>query len=329
MIDDAIVLDGHMDTPLRMVDEGIDLGAGSDLVHADLPRLRAAGVDAVFLAAWIDPAFAPDGALSRCERLLRAIRDAAASRPDRAGFATTAREVREIAASGRVALLAGVENGQALEGRIGNLDRLHALGARYLTLTWMNSNEWGDAGGGEALHGGLSSAGRELVDALNRRAMIVDLAHAAPSTLRDALDRSSDPVIVSHTATEARGTHPRNLGDEQIRAVGETGGVVGIAFMPAYLSPGDPDSATLETIVDHVERIVEVAGVEAAALGSDFDGVPSLPGGVRGVEDYPAVAGELARRGFDAEERAAILGGNWLRVIERVVDGKASDGTFG
>jgi membrane dipeptidase len=311
----ALVVDGHMDTPLRLVGEGTDLG---DRLpgHADLPRMRESGLDAVFMAAWIDPEYAPGRALARAEVLLGAIRAAADSHPDRCGLALSGADVRRLAAAGKVALLAAVENGQALEGRVENVARLHALGARYLTLTWMNSNELGDAAGGQPLHGGLTELGRDVVREMGRVGMLVDLAHAAPATFDDALEVARAPVVVSHAATEARGPHPRNVTDEQIRSVAATGGLVGVAFMPSYLSPGDPDAADVHTVADHLERIAAVAGPAHAALGSDLDGVPRLPRGLSGVQDLPRVPEELARRGWSVSDLAAVLGGNWLRVLE-------------
>ena len=315
-----LIVDGHMDTPLRLVDEGVDLGARHEGGHADLPRMRTGGLDAVFLAAWIDPDYAPDRALARAESLLRSVREAAERNPEVCGFATTASEVRRLADLGRVALLAGVENGQALEGRIENLERLHALGVRYMTLTWMDSNDLGDAAGGEKVHGGLSAFGREVVRSMGRLGMIVDLAHVAPSTFRDALAAAEGPVVVSHAATEVRGPHPRNVSDDQIRAIAEADGVVGIAFMPRYLSPGDPEAADVAVIVDHLERAIEVGGIDCAALGSDLDGVPALPRGIEGAESFPRVAEQFDRRGYAGDEVAKVLGGNWLRVLERLPD---------
>lgn len=314
----AIVFDGHMDTALRIVDEGVDLGRRTPEGHADLPRMREGGLDAAFLAAWVDPAYAPDRARERCETLLSAIRDVAETHADRAGFAASAAEVREIVAAGRIALLAGIENGQALEGRLENVERFRELGVRYMTLTWMRPNELGDAGGGETVHGGLTDFGRAVVREMERLGMLVDLAHASPATFWDALDVAAGPVVVSHAATEVRGRHPRNLSDDQIRAVGETGGLVGIAFMPAYLSPEAASPPDFTAIVDHLERLVEVAGIDHAALGSDFDGVPGLPAGIDGVQDLPRIAAELERRGWAASDLARVLGENWLRVIEAV-----------
>jgi membrane dipeptidase len=312
---DAIVFDGHMDTSLRMVDDGVDLGARREAGHADLPRLAEGGVDAVFLAAWIDPALADGRARARAETLIGAVREAASAHPERCAFATTADEVRAAASTGRIALLAGIENGQALEGDPGLVARFAALGARYMTLTWMNSNELGDAGGGEPTAGGLTTLGREVVAEMEACGMLVDLAHAAPATFWDAVELARRPVIVSHAGTEARGAHARNISDEQIRAVAATGGIVGIAFYPAYLDPRHGRCGR-DAIAEHVLRVLEVAGPDTAALGSDLDGMPLLPEGFRGAQDFGLVAADLEARGVRGEELAKVLGGNWLRMLE-------------
>jgi len=310
----ALVVDGHMDTPLRIVDDGVDLGVRREAGHADLPRLVEGGVDAVFLAAWVDPALADGRAAARAERLIRAVREAARRHPERCAFAGSAAEVRAAAVSGRVALLTGIENGQALERDPANVARFAALGARYVTLTWMNSNELGDAAGGESLHGGLSGLGREMIAEMERARVLVDLAHAAPATFADALAAARRPVVVSHAATEARGGHPRNLSDDQIRGVAETGGLVGIAFYPAFLDPG-ADRCGREAIAEHLLRVIEVAGADHAALGSDLDGIPRLPDGFRGAQDFGLVAADLERLGVTGEDLGKVLGGNWLRLL--------------
>ncbi|MGH7572533.1 MAG: dipeptidase [Gemmatimonadota bacterium] len=310
----ALVVDGHMDTPLRIVDHDVDIGERGSDGHVDLVRLREGGVDGVFMAAWIDPKIPLGSRLARAERLLAAIRKTAEIHPDRARFVTTAAEARQAAAEGRTALLAGVENAQALDDDLGNVTRLRALGARYLTLTWMNSNTFADAAGGDRLHGGLSELGKRLVDELDRAGILVDLAHASPDTFWDVLDRSARPPVVSHSATEAKGPHPRNLSDDQLHGLAEKGGVAGINFFPRYLLPG---AATCDwtVVVDHIDRAVQVAGTRHVALGSDLDGIPSLPQGFRGAQDFPVIASELERRGYGVDELEAILGGNWLRAL--------------
>jgi len=311
----ALLVDGHMDTPLRMVDEGVDVGARLGDGHADLERLRQGGVDAVFMAAWIDPAIPAGHRMERAERLLHAIQGVAVAHPTRVVFATTAAAVRQAAASGRAALLAGVENAEALDGDPENAVRLHALGARYLTLTWMNSNVFADAAGGERLHGGLSDLGRRLVDRLNEVGILIDLSHASVETFGEVLDRSARPPIVSHSATEALGPHLRNLSDEQLRELAKRGGVMGVNFFPRYLAPRT-GTCDWTAIVDHLERAIQVAGPSHVALGSDLDGIPYLPGGFSGAEDFPLIAAELERRGLAGDDLMAVLGGNWLRALE-------------
>jgi membrane dipeptidase len=317
---DALVLDGHIDTPLRIADDRIDFGARGSSNHVDLPRMVDGGLDAVFMAAWVDPALGPDRAFGRARDLLSLVQETAATHSDRLVFATTAADVVTAAANERIALLAGVENGDALEKRVANIERLHDHGARYLTLTWMHTNALGDAAGDEPVHDGLSRFGRDVVEAMNDIGMLIDLSHAAPTTFWDVLERTSHPIVVSHSATEAHGAHPRNVSDDQLRGIAENGGLIGINFFSDYLTPGaaDPDWTV---IVDHIERVIDVAGVEHAALGSDMDGVARLPSGFHGVEDLPLIATELERRGQTGQNLRKILGGNWLRVLDQVVNG--------
>lgn len=315
MYDGALVIDGHMDTPLRLVDENVDIGARLPDGHADLVRLKEGGVDAIFMAAWIDPEIPEGLRMKRAERLLDSIRGVAARHPERAAFATDTAGVRQAAASGRIALLAGVENAEALDGDPANAARLKELGARYLTLTWMNSNVFADAAGGERRHGGLSELGRRLVDRLNELDLLIDLSHASGETFEEVLERSARPPIVSHSATEAMGPHPRNLSDAQLRALAARGGVMGVNFFPRYLAPRT-GACDLGTIVDHLERAIQVAGPAHIALGSDLDGIPQLPDGFAGAEDFPLIAAELGRRGVAGADLAAVLGGNWLRALD-------------
>lgn len=320
MIDGAIVVDGHVDTPLRLLDEDVDLAARLLDGHVDLPRLREGGVDAVFLAAWVDPTIAEGSRLGRARALLAAVRQAAERQAGQVELATTAAEVRRAAAAGKVAWLLGVENADALEGRVEAWAPLHALGARYLTLTWMSSNAFADSATGDARHGGLSDAGRELVDELNRSGTLIDLAHASPATFDQVLERSAAPAVVSHAAAAALDPSPRNVDDGRLRALGERGGLFGVAFFAGSMAAGPGETFTWTGIVDHLEHVAEVAGLDAVALGSDLDGFPVLPSGVEGIQDVRRIAAELERRGWGPEERAKALGGNWLRVLERVVD---------
>jgi membrane dipeptidase len=202
----------------------------------DLPRLVEGGVDAQFFAAWVDPAYAPDRAFARADSLLDAVIAMTRSVPG-VELARTAEDVRAISGRGRVAALLAVENGQAIENDLENLRRLAAKGVRYLTLTWMNSHEWADGSAGEILHHGLTDFGREVVREMERLGILVDVSHASDATFWDVLEIARNPVIASHSSTDAFGEHHRNLNDQQLRAIAKNGGVVGINFYAAYVDP--------------------------------------------------------------------------------------------
>lgn len=234
---DALVVDLHADTPTEFfLDDGYDFGERHDLGHVDLPRLRDAGVDVQFLISWVPAELAatPGASFGHAEALIRAIhRVVSATRGAR--LAADAAGIHEARGAGDVAVMIGVEGGHAIENSLERLRELHGLGARYLTLTWNNTNDWADAAGDHARHGGLTAFGREVVRELNRLRMIVDLSHVAESTFWDAIDASSAPVVATHSNARALCDHHRNLSDEQIRAVAQTGGVVGVNAFPAFL----------------------------------------------------------------------------------------------
>lgn len=234
---DALLLDAHADTPTEFfLEPGYDFASRHAEGHIDLPRLREGGVDAQFLIAWVPEELAEEAGASFAHalRLVEAIR-AVVGRTPGVRLATGAREVRSAAAAGDVAALIGIEGGHAIEDSLEHLRHLHALGARSLTLTWNNTHGWADACCSPPRHGGLSSFGRDVVRELNRLRMLVDLSHVAETTFWHALDVSEAPVIASHSCARALVDHPRNLGDEQLRAIATSGGVVGIAFVPSFL----------------------------------------------------------------------------------------------
>jgi membrane dipeptidase len=352
---EAIVVDLHNDMPTKVVDDGYDpdvrhpAGFGRSEGHTDLPRLLESGVTAQFMAAWVPAAFAtttPDGSYERALLLVDATRDFAARHPRSLLFATTAADVRRAKREGRVAILLGVEGGHAIEGSLERLRELHRRGARYLTLTWNNGNAWAGSsiGVGGTRTGGLTPFGRDVIRELNRLGMLVDLSHVSDATFDDAVESSADPVVATHSCARALNGHPRNLTDAQLRAVAATGGVVGVNFYSRFLDPAYLAAVTalesaagdagrveraaiaalpappLARLVDHVVHVATVAGIDHVALGSDFDGVSALPEGMEDVTRLPRLAEALLLRGFGDDDLAKVLGGNALRVMERVLD---------
>ena len=349
---DAIVIDAHNDVVTKLLDDGYDL----DLRHpagfrkgegqTDLPRLVESGITAQFLAAWVDAPYAarrPDESFARALAYFDAIDGFVGRHPDRLVLATDTAAIRRAKAEGRIAILVGVEGGHAIEGSLDKLRELRRRGARYLTLTWNNGNDW--AGSSIAVDGtragGLTPFGRDVIRELDRLGMLVDLSHASDQTFADAIAVSANPVVATHSCARAINDHPRNLTDDQLRAVARTGGVIGVNFYarfldPAFLAaalerereataPGNRPPPLPETplslLVDHVEHVARVAGVEHVALGSDFDGVAALPAGMEDVTRLPRLAEALLARGFGDDELRLFLGGNLLRVMDAVFGG--------
>lgn len=214
-----------------------------------------------------------------------------------------------------------VEGGYSIENEISNLQRLYDEGCRYITLTHSKSLTWADSATDEPQVNGLSDFGREVVLEMNRLGMVVDLSHVSPETMRQSIAVSKAPVMFSHSSARAICDHPCNVPDDVLRLVKKNGGVVMVNFFSAFIAPTavlkiDKEACgTLHDVVDHIDHLVKVAGIDHVGIGSDFDGVPRLPEQLESVATYPLITQELLNRGYDREAIHKILGGNMMRVL--------------
>ena len=236
LLQQPIIVDGHIDTPQRMLDMRTDVSGRLPDGHIDVPRMQEGGLTAAFFSIWVDARYAAanGGAFRRALDLIGAVRALADTNP-LVELATTADEVRAAAARGHVAALMGVEGGHAIENSLAKLDSLYRLGARYMTLTWNNGNDWAGSSTDAARQGGLTAFGRRVVRRMNELGMLVDVSHVSDATFWDVLATTTRPVIASHSSCRALAHHPRNLSDDQLRAIAKNGGVVGINFYPVFL----------------------------------------------------------------------------------------------
>ncbi|HKW41224.1 MAG TPA: dipeptidase [Gemmatimonadales bacterium] len=202
--------------------------------HVDVPRMRAGGLTAAFFSIWVDARYGRRTAFRRALDLIAAVRALADTNPE-VELATTADGVRAAAARGHIAALMGVEGGHAIENSLAKLDSLYRLGVRYMTLTWNNGNDWAGSSTDVRRNGGLTAFGRRVVRRMNELGMLVDVSHVSDATVRDVLATTTRPVIASHSSCRALSHHPRNLTDDQLRAIAQNGGVVGINFYPVFL----------------------------------------------------------------------------------------------
>ncbi len=345
--DAAIVIDAHNDMAARVLDSGYDpdvrhpAGFEDGQGHIDLPRIVESGVTALWMAAWVDATYAravPDGSYAQAQREVEVVRAWVDRHPGALVFATTAADVVRAKHAGRVAILIGVEGGHAIENSLERLRELYARGVRYLTLTWNNGNDWaGSSIGVEGTRtGGLTAFGETVIREMNRLGMLVDVSHVSSATLADVLQVSTVPIVATHSCARALNDHPRNLTDAELRAIAAAGGVINVNFYSRFLDPvylaaakdldgraARKQAATLpatplSVLVDHIDHIARVAGIDHVGLGSDFDGISALPTDMQDITALPRLAQALLDRGYAAVDITKILGGNMLRLMGTV-----------
>jgi membrane dipeptidase len=319
----TLTLDSHIDIPWP---NPANPFANTDR-HVDLPKMRAGGLDAGCFVA-----FVPQGprteaygqeAGARALAMLETIR--AMGRVEagiEARVCSTAGAVEAAHRDGVLAIVPAVENGAAIGSDLGMLERLAALGVVYVTLCHNghnllcdSANPRRDLGDAEALHGGLSPLGREVVAEMNRLGLLVDVSHLSRQSMLQALQLSAAPVVATHSCVAALCPHPRNLDDTQLDALRDTGGLVQITAMPPFLrNKGRGETVTVSDFCDHVDYVVRRIGLAHCGISSDFDGGGAITGWRHAGESLNITA-ELVRRGYGHAEIAALWGGNFLRVM--------------
>ncbi len=236
LLNEAILIDTHVDTPWYVVDENYDLGEEHGYNQADIPRLRRGHVGAVFFGIPVEPQnFPPHLWIPRALELIDAVHQQTRLHARDLEIALTSDDIRRIHRDGKVAALMGVEGGHMIQDSLPVLRDYYRLGVRYMTLTHFKTNDWADSSADVAAHNGLSAFGRDVVREMNRLGMMVDISHVSDKTFYDAIDVSRAPVIASHSSLRALCDIPRNMSDDMIRALAAKGGVININFNTAYL----------------------------------------------------------------------------------------------
>ena len=334
-------------------------------LHTDIPRLRAGGVGAQFWSVYVPASMTPLEAARATFEQIDTVKRLVAAHPNVFELATTADDIARIHRGGKIASLIGMEGGYSIADSLGLLREFHDAGARYMTLTHSTTTSWADSATDAPKWGGLSPFGEQVVREMNRLGMMVDLSHVSEETMLDAIRVSDAPVIFSHSSARAVTDHPRDVPDSVLRLMPEDGGIVMVTFVPGFVSekvrqwganrageearlkslnPGAPQAVTeglrawiqanpqptasIADVADHIDHVRKVAGIDHLGLGGDFDGVGSLPVGLDGVDTYPALLAELARRGWTDADLRKLAGENMLRVmraVEAVARAKSAD----
>ena len=361
----ALTLDTHVDIPgTQYATEALDPGIDNPKLKCDLVKMNKGGVDGVFLAVFVGQdkrdaegyKKAYESAMAKFEVIHRLTEK---MYPQRCELATSPEDVEQIAKTGKKVIMIGVENGFAIGKDLSNVERFYNLGARYITLSHNGHNDICDScnprkklGDKKAEHNGLSKFGKKVVAEMNRLGIMADVSHISVKSFHDLIEVSKAPIIASHSGCRALADHPRNLNDEQLKALARNGGVIQIVAVGDFLRLGSsqrrkaisdlkeqlgegtikieqfqegmkeidakyPSSADVEIYVDHIDHAVKVAGIEHVGIGSDFDG----GGGVPGFNDHSEalnVTIELVRRGYSEADILKIWGANLLRVWREV-----------
>ncbi|PKW08231.1 membrane dipeptidase [Streptomyces sp. 1222.5] len=356
------VVDGHNDLPWALRKQaGYDLdaldigGHQHDRLHTDIPRLREGGVGAQYWSVYV-PCEQPEPVAATLEQI-DCVRRMLARYPADLAPALTAGDMEAARRDGRIASLMGAEGGHSIANSLGTLRGLYELGVRYMTLTHNFNVDWADSATDEPKAGGLTAFGREVVREMNRLGMLVDLSHVAATTMRDALDASSAPVVFSHSSSRAVCDHPRNIPDDVLERLPANGGVAMVTFVPKFVLQAAVDwtaaaddnmrahglhhldtspeamkihrefeertprpVATVSTVADHLDHMREVAGIDHLGIGGDYDGTAFTPDGLNDVSGYPNLLAELLDRGWSTADLAKLTWKNAVRVLGAAED---------
>lgn len=324
-----LTFDSHCDTPM-FFDQHIDFCSRDPRIKMDLHKMTEGGLDACVMVAYLkqEGRAAADltAATQKADRLLAEIQEMVARAPETVEIVRTPDDLLRLKQAGKHAVMLGIENGYAIGSDLRNVERYRRMGVVYMTLCHNGDNDLCDSAKGGNEHGGVSDFGRAVIAEMNRVGMMVDLSHASEKSFYDALEMSSQPIVCSHSSARALCDHPRNLTDDQLRALARRGGVAQVTLYPGFLNK-DESAASVLDAVEHIVHMVRVMGIEHVGIGSDFDG----DGGVSGCNDASEMLNltrHLLRQRFEVDDALhgcfserdleLLWGGNFLRVMRQV-----------
>lgn len=311
-----LTLDSHCDTPM-FFNQGVRFDHRDEHILVDLHKMQEGGLDVSIMVAYLPQKERDDASLleakNLADSLLTQLEDMVEANTEHVGFARNPYELFELKLQGKHAIMKGIENGYAIGKNLTLLDEYHQRGVVYITLCHNGDNDICDSARGAAEHGGLSDFGRQVVARMNELGMLIDLSHAAESTFWDVLKESKLPVVCSHSSCKALCDHPRNLTDEQMRALAEQGGVMQVTFYHGFLKKDG--QATIADAMEHIDHAVEVMGIDHVGIGTDFDGDGGVPG-LASASELINLTRALIRRGYSNEDIEKLWGGNFLRVMQ-------------
>lgn len=323
-----LTIDSHCDTPM-FFPQNVDFLARDNRILYDLHKMDDGRIDAVHMVCYLPQpklgetfsskvGFEVNGPLEYADLIFDKIEEICSREPDRLSIARTPADLYRDKREGRHSIVLGIENGLALDHDLRNIQHFKQRGCSYITLCHNGDNDICDSARGCNTHGGISSFGRKVIEEMNRQGIMVDLSHAAESSFYQALELSRTPIVCSHSNCRALCDHPRNLTDDQMRALAERGGVMQLTLYAGFLST--TGEVSIDNFMQHLDHAINIMGIDHVGIGTDFDG----DGGVLGLADASElinITEQLLRRHFSNEDIAKIWGKNWLRVMSVVQRG--------
>ena len=353
----TIGIDSHIDTLQWVLARNADLTVRNTDYQVDFPRLREGGMRAPYFALYVPTYYSGSEAIRRTLQLRDAMQRIVDAHPEQIEIALDAATVERIHRANKIAAVLTIESGHSIADDLAVLRMYHALGIRSMTLSHFRNNNWVDSSTDVPRHNGLTPFGQDVVREMNRLGMIVDVSHISDKAFFDVLSVTAKPVIASHSSCRALSDFTRNMSDDMLRALARNGGVVGINFGGGFLNQKDaaehrnriasrgaiqlpligkalddfaakewidgylrmkPTASTLADVVAHIQHVVNIAGIDHVGIGSDFDGISSVPAGLEDISKMPSLTAALLEAGFTDKDVEKILGGNHLRVLRTV-----------
>ncbi|WP_251968202.1 gamma-glutamyl-gamma-aminobutyrate hydrolase family protein [Parabacteroides sp. AD58] len=313
-----VTLDSHTDTPMIFPGH-FNIGEKQG-GKVNLPFMEEGRIDAAFMVAYIPQGERDEASLAKAtayaeERLKEVIRQEQLN-PTRMGIARTPDDLLRLKQAGKKAIFLGIENGYALGKEVNNVRKFRDMGVSYITLCHNGDNDLCDSARGKGEWKGLSPLGKQMVAEMNRLGVMVDISHAAESTFYDVLACSRYPIIASHSSARALCNHPRNLTDDQLKAIAGQGGVVQLCLYKGFINE-EAEKASVSDAIRHINHMVDLIGVEHVGIGSDFDGDGELIG-CRASNELINITMHLLKEGYSETDISRIWGSNFLRVMRQV-----------
>jgi membrane dipeptidase len=360
---DALLVDTHNDFIWKVYNKGAVFGVRNSFTQSDLPRFKEGGLDVQVFAVWI-PMNKIKSSYNFAVAQISRLKNIESQNSSELEFASSYDDIIRITNDKKICGLIGIEGGTAVERNLDNINSLFDLGVRYIGLTWNNSNGISTSARDETergKQGGLTDFGIQVIKRMNEVGMLVDVSHLSEQGFWDVIDNTTSPIIASHSNCYSLNPHFRNLTDEQIKAIAQNGGYIGINFHDKFLDKnadinrtlnayqkysaelddlneryGDDlvryneerdkfladnnirGGTTIEKVIEHIDHVKNLVGIDYVGIGSDFDGGITPPNELYDASTYPLITKKLVEKGYTEEEIKKVLGGNFLRVFRRV-----------